>query len=237
MVKSDARAQVTTEIGGKKASKLWIEPSFDWRCVCKPIMPGNPDWCPATHFGIIEQGCMKVERDSGVVSNLDRVVRPRRARRAPPGDFVSIAPSPTTRRAQVRGRPPGRGVHRGPDLLCGAGPHPEDSRRQDLHHGRVRRVRQQDLREHRQVGLGREQDLRESKKRAPREMYRRGAPINTPAARTLTTLSRRRPPPATRRRRPRRSPRRPRRTRGSSRRRRWSSRRPCRPTCPWAACP
>jgi len=52
---------VTTEIGGKKASKLWIEPSFDWRCVCKPIMPGNPDWCPATHFGIIEQGCMKVE--------------------------------------------------------------------------------------------------------------------------------------------------------------------------------
>ena len=57
----------TTEIGGKKASKLWIEPSFDWRCVCKPIMPGNPDWCPATHFGIIEQGCMKIERDSGVV--------------------------------------------------------------------------------------------------------------------------------------------------------------------------
>ena len=79
------RAQVTTEIGGKKASKLWIEPSFDWRCVCKPIMPGNPDWCPATHFGIIEQGCMKIERDSGVVSIATRLraisFRSRRARR------------------------------------------------------------------------------------------------------------------------------------------------------------
>merc|ERR1712224_33461 len=38
---------------------------FDWRANVKPILPGCPDWCPATHFGYLESGEMTVQMQDG----------------------------------------------------------------------------------------------------------------------------------------------------------------------------
>lgn len=84
---------VTTEIGGKKASKLWIEPGFDWRCVCKPILPGCPDWCPATHFGFIEKGCMKIQYEDP--DRPDEVIKAGETYFVPPG-HIPIIEGPET---------------------------------------------------------------------------------------------------------------------------------------------
>lgn len=41
---------------GKKMSRIAIEKGFDWKKTVSPILPGCPEWCPATHFGYLESG-------------------------------------------------------------------------------------------------------------------------------------------------------------------------------------
>ena len=46
---------------GRQCSRIVLEPGFDWVKTIKPILPGNPDWCPGTHFGYIESGAMGIK--------------------------------------------------------------------------------------------------------------------------------------------------------------------------------
>lgn len=62
---------VTTEVGGKKAMKMWLEPGFNWTKTIRPLLPGCPEWCPATHFGYLEQGTMKVEYENGTSETIN----------------------------------------------------------------------------------------------------------------------------------------------------------------------
>lgn len=55
---------------GRQASKIIIDAGFDWRETVKPHLPGNPDWCPATHFGYLESGEMKVEMQDGSIKTI-----------------------------------------------------------------------------------------------------------------------------------------------------------------------
>ena len=38
---------------------------FDWKATISPILPGCPEWCPATHFGYLESGEMGVKMKDG----------------------------------------------------------------------------------------------------------------------------------------------------------------------------
>lgn len=51
--------------GDKQTMRMEIDPNFSWRDTVKPILPGCPDWCPATHFGYLESGQMDVEMQDG----------------------------------------------------------------------------------------------------------------------------------------------------------------------------
>lgn len=55
---------------GRKASRLEIDAGFNWRESIKPHLPGCPDWCPATHFGYLESGLMKVEMKDGSIMTI-----------------------------------------------------------------------------------------------------------------------------------------------------------------------
>ena len=43
---------------GKKLSRIAIDAGFDWVKTVSPMLPGCPEWCPATHFGYLESGEM-----------------------------------------------------------------------------------------------------------------------------------------------------------------------------------
>ena len=45
--------------------RISIKAGFDWAKTVKPILPGCPDWCPATHFGYLESGEMGVKTKDG----------------------------------------------------------------------------------------------------------------------------------------------------------------------------
>lgn len=57
--------------GGRQAVRLEIDKGFDWRESIKPHLPGCPDWCPATHFGYLESGLMKVEMQDGSIMTIN----------------------------------------------------------------------------------------------------------------------------------------------------------------------
>ena len=52
-------------IGDKTSMRIEMVPGFNWRESIKPKLPGNPNWCPATHFGYLSQGEMAVEFEDG----------------------------------------------------------------------------------------------------------------------------------------------------------------------------
>jgi len=57
-------ADVVT-IDDKTSMKITLQPGFDWCQSIAPKLPGCPSWCPATHFGYLESGCMKVKYEDG----------------------------------------------------------------------------------------------------------------------------------------------------------------------------
>lgn len=56
---------------GRQAVRLEIDKGFNWRESIKPHLPGCPDWCPATHFGYLESGLMKVEMQDGSIMTIN----------------------------------------------------------------------------------------------------------------------------------------------------------------------
>jgi hypothetical protein len=55
---------------GKKMSRIAIEPGFDWKKTVSPMLPGCPDWCPATHFGYLESGEMGIKLKDGTEQTI-----------------------------------------------------------------------------------------------------------------------------------------------------------------------
>merc|ERR1711966_603345 len=47
--------------GSKTVNKASIQCGWNWLTCAKPMLPGCPDWCPATHFGLVKKGKMKVQ--------------------------------------------------------------------------------------------------------------------------------------------------------------------------------
>ena len=66
-----AKMFITKYEGGRQASKIIIDAGFNWTESIKPHLPGCPDWCPATHFGYLESGVMKVQ--FGQASKTQRI--------------------------------------------------------------------------------------------------------------------------------------------------------------------
>lgn len=65
-----AKMFITKYEGGRQASKIIIDAGFDWTESIKPHLPGCPDWCPATHFGYLESGIMKVQMKDGTINTI-----------------------------------------------------------------------------------------------------------------------------------------------------------------------
>jgi len=72
-----------SKVMGDGAAKMWIKKEygqqmmriniakgFDWKKTISPILPGCPDWCPATHFGYLESGEMGVKLPDGSSYNI-----------------------------------------------------------------------------------------------------------------------------------------------------------------------
>jgi len=55
---------------GKKMSRISIEKGFDWKKTVSPMLPGCPEWCPATHFGYLESGEMGVKMKDGTTKTI-----------------------------------------------------------------------------------------------------------------------------------------------------------------------
>lgn len=60
-----AKLWVSKMPDGRQASRIVIDAGFDWRATVKPMLPGCPDWCPATHFGYLESGRMGIRMKDG----------------------------------------------------------------------------------------------------------------------------------------------------------------------------
>ena len=54
----------------RQVMRIEIDADFSWKDNIKPILPGCPDWCPATHFGYLESGEMEVEMKNGEICNI-----------------------------------------------------------------------------------------------------------------------------------------------------------------------
>ena len=60
---NQARMYIAKLPEGRQVCRIEIEAGFDWNKSIKPILPGCPDWCPATHFGYLESGEMGIEME------------------------------------------------------------------------------------------------------------------------------------------------------------------------------
>jgi uncharacterized protein YaiE (UPF0345 family) len=47
--------------GSKTCMKASIPCGWNWTTAIRPMLPGCPDWCPATHFGYLKKGKMEVQ--------------------------------------------------------------------------------------------------------------------------------------------------------------------------------
>ena len=65
-----AKMYITKFEGGRQANRIEIDGGFDWKKTVRPNLPGCPEWCPATHFGYLESGVMKVEMKDGTVKTI-----------------------------------------------------------------------------------------------------------------------------------------------------------------------
>jgi hypothetical protein len=55
---------------GRIVQKMFLQKGFDWISTVKPLLPGCPDWCPATHFGYLESGTMGLEFPDGTTQTV-----------------------------------------------------------------------------------------------------------------------------------------------------------------------
>jgi len=55
---------------GKKFTRISLDAGFDWVKTISPILPGCPEWCPATHFGYLESGEMGVKLKDGTEKTI-----------------------------------------------------------------------------------------------------------------------------------------------------------------------
>eukprot|EP00392_Amoebophrya_sp_AT5.2_P015025 g15215.t1 len=60
-----AKVWVTKLDGGRQSMRLELDPGFDWREAVAPKLPGCPQWCPATRFGVLQSGCLKIQMEDG----------------------------------------------------------------------------------------------------------------------------------------------------------------------------
>lgn len=85
-----AKMWVTKMPDGRQASRIVIDQGFSWTDTIKPILPGCPDWCPATHFGYLESGTMDVMFKDGT----ERTVRAGETYFIPPGHLPVLNKGP-----------------------------------------------------------------------------------------------------------------------------------------------
>merc|ERR1719263_1523878 len=90
-MKDEAGKEVTMTIGklangSKTVSKASIQCGWNWLTCAKPMLPGCPDWCPATHFGYLESGEMGIEMEDGT----KRVIKAGETYLVPPGHLPII---------------------------------------------------------------------------------------------------------------------------------------------------
>lgn len=71
---------------GKQFVRIQLEKGFDWLKEASPMLPGNPEWCPATHFGFLEKGEMGVIFKDGT----EKTVKEGEAYLIPPGHRPKI---------------------------------------------------------------------------------------------------------------------------------------------------
>jgi len=71
---------------GRQAMRIELPAGFNWRESVKPMLPGCPDWCPATHFGYLESGEMGIEMEDG----SKRVIKAGETYLVPPGHLPII---------------------------------------------------------------------------------------------------------------------------------------------------
>ena len=50
---------------GQKMTRIQLQKGFDWKSNISPMLPGCPEWCPATHFGYLESGEMGILMKDG----------------------------------------------------------------------------------------------------------------------------------------------------------------------------
>lgn len=55
---------------GRQISFIQIDKNFNWTKMVKPMLPNNPDWCPATHFGYLESGEMAIQMQDGTTKTI-----------------------------------------------------------------------------------------------------------------------------------------------------------------------
>ena len=65
-----AKMYVSELPGGRKAMRIILEKGFDWTETIRPILPGCPEWCPATHFGYLESGSMGIKMSDGTTTTV-----------------------------------------------------------------------------------------------------------------------------------------------------------------------
>ena len=62
---NQAKMYISKFQDGRQVSRIEIDAGFDWKKSIKPLLPNCPDWCPASHFGYLEEGEMIVEMENG----------------------------------------------------------------------------------------------------------------------------------------------------------------------------
>lgn len=81
-----AYADIVSSEGGYTSMCITIKPGFDWRKSVSPLLPGCPAWCPATHFGFMKSGCMKVTYEDGT----EKTVNAGESYLIPPGHLPEV---------------------------------------------------------------------------------------------------------------------------------------------------
>ena len=56
---------------GRQLVRIELQAGFNWVDSVKPCLPGNPDWCPATHFGYLESGKMGIKMKDGTTKTIN----------------------------------------------------------------------------------------------------------------------------------------------------------------------
>lgn len=60
------------KVDDKQVSRIEMDAGFDWTKSIKPILPGQPDWCPSSHFGYIEEGTMIIQMQDGTSKTINK---------------------------------------------------------------------------------------------------------------------------------------------------------------------